>query len=785
MRLSRILLPAVALWLGALALELLASSGEFNIREFSQFALVLSAAVLLLAVIVAWRRPTLRSSPVLAVFATAAMGTAAAAIHLLPMVAEPLNSLASSHSEVVLTGIVESEGRLVVSSKSRLWQLEPEYQFLFASSTLSSGQQSWEMALPFQVASAQTPPAIGTQVRLRGPLAPGKLPATAAFIRVRGDIAVLSTPGFVDQIANDLRTGLRAAVANRPPDAAALVAGLTIGAQGEQSSELTQAMRTAGLSHLTAVSGGNVAVIIVLVFGLARWCRLRLGGQVICCLLALAWFVVLVRPQPSVLRAAVMGAVVLIGLLTGGQRRGTGVLAVSIALLIAIAPELAVSWGFALSVAATGGLILWSPLVLLWLRRHLSSWPLPLLEGLGVTLSAQLATTPIIIAMGSTVGLAGIPANLLAMPVVPVITVLGLITAALGTLLPGIAVLTGLIASWFASWIATVAFAMSSSPLAVVPWPSGVNGALLAIALLGLLLCARSFLLAHFPHGTPLKLRLGLVAFGLTLVLLVPWLAAPRGWPMSDWIFVACDVGQGDALVIRSGPSSAMLVDAGLDGRDVDQCLSRLQVSTLDVIVLTHFHADHVGGLSDAMHGRAVGAVFATSTKEPAGEAAHIQQELAARGLEMHTVRTGERHQLAELSWQVLWPSRFIDAGSIPNNASVVLLIEVEGLRILLPGDIEPEAQSALMSEHPAIQADIAKIPHHGSRFQEAGFAQWAGGRLAVVSVGVGNDYGHPSASTIQQWQQAGAEVWRTDLQGSIAVSRQSDGSLGVVAFKA
>ncbi|MDO9485526.1 MAG: MBL fold metallo-hydrolase, partial [Actinomycetota bacterium] len=320
--------------------------------------------------------------------------------------------------------------------------------------------------------------------------------------------------------------------------------------------------------------------------------------------------------------------------------------------------------------------------------------------------------------------------------------------------------------------------------LAVVPWPSGDIGALLALVLVGALVLAARYLRMQHPRWSPWRLRAGLCAGAAALVLLIPWLIAPRGWPMSDWLFVACDVGQGDALVVRTGPNSAMLVDAGLDGRDVDRCLRQLHVTTLDVVVITHFHADHVGGLSEALRNRAVGAVFATPTLEPEGEAMRVQRALADRGLVLQSVRAGERHQLAAVSWQVLWPSREISQGSVPNNASVVLLVEVNGLRILLPGDVEPEAQAALVAEQPAMNADIAKVPHHGSRFQDPRFAQWAQAQLAVVTVGEGNDYGHPAATALEEWAATGAAIWRTDLQGSIAVARREDGNLAVVALK-
>ena len=785
MTVSRLLLPATALWLGALACELVAGSGAFDEESILHLALELAVLAVLGCALLALAAPITRSSRALGLLVGLALGLAAAALHLLPMLGEPLKSLTADHRSVVVTGVVESEGRVVLSDRSRLWQLQPEFAFRLASTTVSTASQSWHLALPMQIVSRQQPPSIGSRIRVRGSIWPGQLPATAARVRSGSAIEVLSDPGRVDQIAGDLRAGLRAAVADRPSDAAALVAGLTIGDQSQQSPELASAMRISGLSHLTAVSGGNVTVIIILVMSVARLCRLRLGYQVLLCLLALTWFVILVRPQPSVLRAAVMGAVVLVGLLTGGQRRGTGVLAVSIALLVCVAPELAVSWAFALSVAATGGLILWSASVLDWLRSRLPNWPQALLDGLAVTVTAQMATVPIIIAMGSAVGIAGVPANLLAMPVVPAVTVLGLVTAALGAWAPPLAAATGLLASWLASWIADVAFAMSALPLAAVPWPVGLPGSALAIGLAGVALLASRLLRRLFPGRRPLGIQLGVLASALVLVLLPPWLTTARGWPMSDWILVACDVGQGDALVVRTGERSAMLVDTGLDGGDVDRCLQRLNVTTLDVVVLTHFHADHVGGLSGAMRGRAVGAVFATPTRQPAGEAQEVQRELAGRGLLLHDVHSGESHQVGPVSWQVLWPSHSIAEGSIPNNASVVLLVTVQGLRILLSGDVEPEAQAALMAEHAPVHADIAKIPHHGSRFQDPGFASWAGGRLALVSVGLGNDYGHPAASALEQWMRAGAQVWRTDLQGSIAVDAHADGTLGVVAFKA
>jgi len=174
-----------------------------------------------------------------------------------------------------------------------------------------------------------------------------------------------------------------------------------------------------------------------------------------------------------------------------------------------------------------------------------------------------------------------------------------------------------------------------------------------------------------------------------------------------------------------------------------------------------------------------VKAAFTTSLDEPANEASAAREILAASGLDFQVLRAGDVEVTGEVQWRVLWPSHLIAGG--PNNASIVLIADVAGLRFVLPGDIEPAAQAAVMAENPSPAADVAKVPHHGSRYQDPSFASWTGATLSLISVGSGNSYGHPAASTIDNWQVAGAQIARTDQQGGLAVFRQSDGSIGLV----
>ncbi|MDD2858453.1 MAG: ComEC/Rec2 family competence protein [Candidatus Nanopelagicales bacterium] len=782
MTISQLLAPAVAMWAGALAVGVAAGTHARSIGA----ALVIIAgaclAVIAGAGCAAWLRRDQGTSWVPAAVAGAAVGVLAASVHVGALAAEPLQAWVEQRRAVEITGVVTGAPRVQRSAQARVWQQQPLLQWSLATTTVSTGGRAWRIEVPIQVLGPGTPAPIGTVVAVTGRLAPGRLPIEAARLQARGPIRVLGPPGVIDEAASTMRAALRAALAGRPADAASLVTGLAIGDQGEQSPELAEALRIAGLSHLTAVSGGNVAIVVVLVIGLARLARIRLAGQVVVALVALAGFVVLVRPQPSVLRAAVMGAVVLVGLLTGGQRRGTGVLAVAIAVLMVVAPELAISWGFALSVVATLGLIVLAPHLQDHLDRALPRWPSGLREALAVTVTAQLATLPVLIAMGSTVGLAGVPANLLAMPVVPVVTVLGLAAAALGPFVPAVAALLGLVASWFASWIAKVAYAAQDLPLAVVPWPSGAAGLALGCVCAAAAVLAWRWHRSQFPAGLPRAVRLLALAIAAGAAVLALLLPGHRGWPPDGWQLVACDVDQGDGLVVRTGDRAALVVDTGLEPGPIDQCLTDLGITTIDALVVTHFHADHAGGLAGALRGREVRAAYATLIDEPPGEAAQARALLADRGLAFTTLRAGQVGSAGDARWEVLWPARVIDAGSRPNNASVVLLMHVGSLDLLLSGDVEPEAQAAIMAAHRPVDVDVAKVPHHGSRYQDPGFAAWTGARIALISVGQGNDYGHPASSTVAAWQAAGARVLRTDELGAIAVVQAPDGAATAIA---
>ncbi len=601
----------------------------------------------------------------------------------------------------------------------------------------------------------------GQQVALSGRLGPARSggPVTAV-VTVRGPPETLGAPPLVQRAAGELRAGLRRAAAVLPPDEQGLLPGLVVGDTSRMPDELVEEFRTAGLTHLTAVSGANLAVVISFVLLAGRWAGLRGRWLPAVAAVAMLGFVVLARPQPSVLRAAVMGAVGLLAMGSGRRRRSLAALGAAVLGLLLADPWLARSYGFALSVVATGGLVLLAPgWARAWTARGM---PRPLAEALAVPAAAQLVCAPVLVLLSGRVSLVAVLANLLAGPAVAPATVLGVLTTVVAPVSDRAAELLATGAGAPVWWLVQVADRASAAPGASVPWPASVAGAV------GLVVASILVVAAARALATRGPLPATGVAVVLVVALVVP--ASSPGWPPDGWVLAACDVGQGDALVLAVTAGTAVVVDAGPDPPAVDRCLQRLGVRRVPLLLLTHLHADHVEGLPGVLRGRRVGEVAVGSYDEPADELARVRSWARAAGVPLTRISAGDRMSVGPVSWQVLWPARVIDEDSVPNNASVVLLVRSHGLRILLTGDIEPPAQRALLGQEHLPVVDVLKVAHHGSAYQEPRLLSLLRPRVALVSVGAGNDYGHPAPSTLRALRRSGALVGRTDTDGTLAV---------------
>jgi competence protein ComEC len=252
-------------------------------------------------------------------------------------------------------------------------------------------------------------------------------------------------------------------------------------------------------------------------------------------------------------------------------------------------------------------------------------------------------------------------------------------------------------------------------------------------------------------------------AAALVVAVAVPRLVARSGMP-EDWQVAMCDVGQGDAVALRTGPASAVVVDVGPDGPAAGRCLDRLGVNQVDLLVLSHFHADHVGGLGPVLAGREVTAALVSPVPEPAASAAATGSALAAAGVPVRAASAGDRGSAGTLAWQVL----LAGAGEGANDSSVVLAARTAGLDVVLLGDLEDAGQAELV---PLVSpADVVKVAHHGSAVQSRALAERLRPAVALVSSGRGNEYGHPTDEALDLYSGLGAAVVRTDECGTTAL---------------
>ncbi|MCD4534486.1 ComEC/Rec2 family competence protein [Nocardioides sp. cx-169] len=671
----------------------------------------------------------------------------------------PVGDLARQRAGASITGTVTSDPRPVAGGFGEQVLVRLEVREVtgrgrshrLATPVLVIGGESWRHA------------PLGSSVTTSGLLVAADGADLAGVLTSARDPVMRSPPDVWWRAASAVRASIREAVAHRPDDQRALVPALVDGDDAGLDPDLAADFRTTGLTHLTAVSGTNLTLVVGFLMLLARWCGVRGRWLHVVGAAGIVGFVLLARTEPSVLRAAVMGAVGLLAMGVDGRQRAFRALGVAVVVLLLVQPGLAVSAGFALSVLATAGIVVLAPG---W-RDAMSGWlPRWAAEAVAVPAAAQLACTPVVAALSGQVSLVAVVANLAVAPLVGPATVLGLAGGLVGLLLPPAGRLFGTGSAWCVAWVVAVARGGADLPGAAIDWGAGVVTLALLCSVCVALALALPWLLRRPARGA------GLFAL-LLAVVLVP-LPTP-GWPAPGWVLAMCDVGQGDALVLRAGRDEGVVVDAGPDADAVDGCLDRLGIEEVPLLVLTHFHADHVDGLAGVLAGRRVGAVETSSTPDPPSGVEQVGEVAGESGLAPLVAPYAGTRTVGAVTLQVLWPPpgrTEVGAGdgSRANDASVVLLAEVRGVRVLLTGDLEPEGQSALAPVLAGLDVDVLKVPHHGSRYQDLGLLTSLEAEVALVSVGAGNGYGHPAGSVLDALAEAGGRVLRTDLDGDVLV---------------
>lgn len=644
----------------------------------------------------------------------------------------------------------------------------------------------------------------GTGVTVEGRL-DGLEPASSAAYGVqvlavseRADDGTSAHPAeTIGSMAAGLRLGLREAAAEI--EGAELVPGFAVGDTAGVPDDLDTAMKASSLTHLTAVSGANCALVTGAILAVVS----RLGAgrrlRVVCATVALAGFVAVVGPDASVQRAAIMATVVLLSDFGGKRANALPALGAAVLVLLVVDPWQAREPGFTLSVAATAGILLFVP-ALERGTRSLLRLPRVLALPVAVALAAQLACGPLLLFLQEGIPAVGVLANVLAAPAAPVGTGVGLLAMLLLPLRPELGEISVAVASWATRWVAATAEVTAALPHARWHWPEGPIGALaLALCEVALLLAwalwtgrlelpgAQRPTRAHPWRRRPapahaLRWAVAVLAcgsLGTMVAVIVVSPAAERAATPRHWSVVACDIGQGDAFLLRdpAEPQEVMLVDTGDDPGLLRTCLDRFGVRRIALLVLTHDDSDHVGAI-DVVLPIADSALIAPRTGEQEADGRRpVEDALDGAEVSWAIGGTGMRADGATgPDWEVLAPRE----GAVPaskNSASLVMRVRAGDTNVLMLGDSGEEEHLSLLASGADLSADIVKVAHHGSGDQDPAVLEASGADLGLISVGAGNGYGHPHPDLLADLRAHGIEALRTDEHGSIAVSG-SPGSL-------
>jgi len=592
----------------------------------------------------------------------------------------------------------------------------------------------------------------------------------AAYLRRQGVHVVLTASAFrvvghrggLGGVADRIRAAMAGSLApGVTGERRAVIAGVVLGEDEGLNPELRDRFRASGLYHLLAVSGQNVAYVVAgmlalaWLLGISRWIA-ELGA-----LAAVGGYLMAVGWQPSVVRAGVAGGLASLAWLAGRARDRWYFLLLGAAVLLAWNPYSLLEPGFQLSFGAVASIFLLVPRLEAWL----AGYPIPsaLATVISVSVACGAVTAPILMLHFQAAPLFTVASNAVAGPVVAPLLGLALLSTALAPVLPEAAAVLSWLNGWLAAYLAGCARFFGALPHAqLTSWRS-------LAALAGLALLAFLFSKLPPPRGRRAAMLAAILAVGLLGWRLQPKHAPP---PPQGLRIVMLDVGQGDGILLQTR-AGAVLVDEGPPEAAVAAQLRRLGVRRLAAMVVTHPHRDHVGGAAAVIDSLPVGFVLDPLEPTDSPDEGALEREAAAQHVPIVPARVGSSYSLGALRIRVLWPDGSGLAGEDPHEHGVVLLASYGQFDALLTGDSESPVSLPL---HPP-EVELLKVAHHGSSDEGLGdLLRLVRPRIALISVGEGNDYGHPAPSTLSVLTGfPGLAVYRTDEDGRITV--ESDGT--------
>lgn len=638
---------------------------------------------------------------------------------------------------------------------------------------------------PGVVASVRWPagvqePEVGQAIRFRAVLEPAIEDEVygrdnlRAGVLASGSAWVAEIDGWPKGIAGRLsrwRAESKKALAGDVGPGVALLRGIALGDRSAlRDSAVEGDFRILGLSHVLAVSGMHLGLVCALVLGVCRMLRAPRRLGLLVSVAVGVCFVIVTGVPTSAVRALLMVSVGALAEGLGVRRDGLASLSAAVLALVAVSPWGVFSLGLKLSVLAVGGLLLFG--------RLASSWACACADGvfrrtaelMSLTCVAQAVTAPVTTPAFGMFSVLAPVANAVVLPCLPVALCCGLtglvVRGAIGEWAgrPFIVVAEGLLTA-----LAWVVARLAALPGAAVML-GGSAGAIGAVTVVCAIVAWAWWPLPRSPSSG----RRAALAVAAALALVAVGIPVGGGARI-----VVCDVGQADAILVQDS-GRTMLVDAGADGTSLREALARSGVRHLDVIVLTHAHDDHTGGLVGLVGVAQVGWVGVPCTM--AEDARWILEDSVARltprgRVGVRSLQAGDRFTLGRCTVDVLWPDPSAGESDNTNDTSVILAIRRGSFDAVLTGDAEGAVQEALAAADALNDVEVLKVPHHGSAngLTETGLAAWRP-EVAIISVGDGNRFGHPHATVLDMLSQSGARTYRTDRAGDVTIEMEEHG---------
>jgi len=645
--------------------------------------------------------------------------------------------------------------------------------------------------------------------------------------------AEIVSPGIAP-LSWKVRTHVHELLELIPSDQSGVLEGILYGDTSRIPEEDLERYRVTGVYHVFSASGSNVAFLLLLCWGALSFLPIPLRAGI--SIVVLSFYAILCGGNPPILRATVMGIFVLLGRLGSGRGNSLRGLFLAALLLFIWQPLILKDIGFQLSFMATWGILNLSPKLVA--IQGIRKWPRGLKVAFAMTCAAQIATLPLLITTFHRLSFIGLVANLLVLFLIGSIFELGMLGLLLSFLPPlGLALFQ--VSLWLLSAVSSLLFRLASFPLAdawvinpgALFWVCWYGGILVSLVgkervrftvrvwganarrritpLVEAVLCAAHVGLPDRIRSTTalagLGRRVGIKGERALLVLIVllflwsPW-NTPR---VLEVTFI--DVGQGDSILIETPKGTRILVDTGPQSQGFDAgeriivpYLLQSGIKHLDALILTHSHADHVGGAAavletipvdwvgvpedgrDWLSGENLGDegdLKGKSWGEESGLTPKLIKLLASKKIEK--LEAGDRLVLdSDIELNVLAPREILtDTHSDENNNSLVVrLLNRAGQSVLLTADMEAEEMKEILESGQDFSADLFKVPHHGSRFSlDLDWLNQIDPRAVIISVGK-NSFGHPTPEVIQYWQERRVPVYRTDVNGTIRVRLDEEG---------